>query len=323
MSRIGDLIKRDGNEPVMEKGVPLASKPRAGVRESIASESADPRGALPWLEPAPDDFDDDTLGDEPLLPRKVLLIGAAVFLALLAGVIYAIYMRSGSRPGADLPVVASGAASVDDPRIPLIEAPKTAVREKPKSPGGMQVANIDKQVYDVADGQIVEEPTQMATPAEQPVVRPVPPPPSPAVSKIPDVSPLGVPPTDIRPAAKPPVTAAVKPVIKAVPVKATPGKPLPAKPVPPRIEPVVTAPATVAVSGSVYLQLGAFSTRERAESAWSQLSGKPALAGLSSNIQAASATKFRLRAGPVASREAGDAVCARLKAAGLACLIAK
>jgi cell division protein FtsN len=332
MSRIGDLIKRDANEPVLDIGQPT-TRPAAGnaPAERVAVGSADPRGPLPWLEPAPDDFDDDTIRDEPLIPRKWLGIGSALFLVLLAGVVYAIYKKSSSNAPANAPVLASGAASADDPRIPLIEKSKQAVREKPNAPGGMQVADTDKQVYDVADGQIIETPTQLATAAEEPVERPTAPPPSPAVSKIPDVPPVIVPPTDIRPAAKPPV-ADVKPVIKPTLIEPKPAKPVVvakpvvakpvAKPEPAGPEPVKVVPAIVS-AGSVYLQLGAFSTRDRAEAAWAQVSGKAALAGLSSNIQAAGPGKFRLRAGPLASRDAGEAVCAKLKAGGQACLIAK
>jgi cell division protein FtsN len=315
MSRIGDLIKRDDREPVTNAPEPKLEQEsnRRSVLRSQESGDADNRGALPWLEPAPDDFDDDNLESEPLLSRKWLALGSLLFLALLAGVIYAVYKRSAGSQPEGVSVTTSGAASPDDPRIPLIEAPKASVRERPKTPGGMQVANIDKKIYDVSDGQIIEEDTQIASPPEQPIERPARLPDSPEVSKIPDVPVIAPSPTDIRPTAQArPVTA--KPVIaKAAPI----AKVEPVKPVVPKPAPVVAS------AGGVYLQLGAFSTRERAEAAWSGLSGKPGLSGLSMNIQEAGPAKFRLRAGPLGNRAAGDAACARLKASGQACLIAK
>ncbi len=311
MSRIRDLIKNDENgddrsphrvEPVM-----------AGNAE----------GPLPWLEPAPEDFDDDNLDDQPLIPRKWLMIGGLLFLTLLAGVVYAVYQRSASK-GVSGPVVMAQSPGVDDPRIPLIEAPKAPIREKPANPGGMQVADIDKKVYDVVDGQVTEEPTQLAQGAEVPVERPTPPPPGPPTNPIPDVDQVEPPATVIatpEPVKRPVVKQeSVKPVIEKPVVVQKPAEKPVIKPEPPK--PAVK-PEPVIASGSVYVQLGAFSSRDRAESAWNGLSGKPGLSGLSSNIQAAGPAKFRLRAGPLASRGEAEAVCAKLSAAGQACLIAK
>jgi cell division protein FtsN len=305
MSRIRDLVRRD------DTNLQVATEVQTDV---------DPRGPLPWLEPAPEDFDQD-VGDEPLIPRKWLAIGGLIFFALLAGVIYAIYKKSS---GGSAPMqVAFDKADVTDPRIPLIEAPKTPVRERPADAGGMQMADTDKQVFDVIDGQVTEEPTQLAQGAEMPVDRP--PPPGPDENPIPDVQPVE-PPASILPDPVPakkadPKPPVAKPAQKPAVIKTEPPKPAP-KPTP-APDPVPGPTPVMATAGGIYVQLGAFSSRDRAEAAWGALSGKPGLAGVSSNIQAAGSSKYRLRAGPFGSRSEAEAACARLKASGQACLIAK
>jgi cell division protein FtsN len=310
MSRIRDLVRRDDSSPAVPSG-----------SEAVV----DARGPLPWLEAAPDDFDDDA-ADEPLIPRKWLLLGGLLFLTLLAGVVYAVYQRSAGVE--KLPQVALDKADVDDPRIPMIEAPKTPVRERPADAGGMQMADTDKQVFDVIDGQVTQEPTQLAQGAEMPVDRPAPPP-GPAENPIPDVQPVE-PPMGVLPDPAPVTKVEPKPPVAKPLAKPAEKKPVVAKPVekPPVIKPEPPKPAPVpapvmASSGGIYVQLGAFSSRDRAEAAWGGLSGKPGLSGVSSNIQAAAADKYRLRAGPFGSRAEAEAACSKLKAAGQACLIAK
>lgn len=78
--------------------------------------------------------------------------------------------------------------------------------------------------------------------------------------------------------------------------------------------------------GSVALQLGAFSTRDKAEAAWTKAGGDGALSGLAKRIEPVERdgkTLYRLRAGGVASRDAARALCARLAAAGHACIVAE
>jgi cell division septation protein DedD len=76
------------------------------------------------------------------------------------------------------------------------------------------------------------------------------------------------------------------------------------------------------------VQLGAFSSRDRALAAWDEIRRRPAAAtvleGLSPVIKrivpaAGGRALFRLRAGPFADKTAARQACARLKAAGIAC----
>ncbi len=74
------------------------------------------------------------------------------------------------------------------------------------------------------------------------------------------------------------------------------------------------------------LQLGAFSTRDKADAAWTKAGGDGALSGLTKRIEPVDrdgTTLYRLRAAGVASKAAATALCGRIKAAGNACIVAE
>jgi cell division protein FtsN len=337
MSRLRDIIRREpGAEPeapsgtaipvadpvTMQKEASIDGKERLAHPLAYETAVADPRGKLPWLE-STDNFDDDVDLDQPLIPRKWMLLGGLAFLALLIGVAFTIYKRVGQPSNAGPAVYADGSAAADDPRIPLIEAPKTPIRSEPLDAQGMKIEDQDKTIYDVADGQVVEGPSQMAEAPEQAIARAMTPKSKDAAKIEPGLTP--VPPLDA-----PAVSAPVAVVTELKPEKPKPApKPVAEKPkTEPKPEPKPNPyipPAMASVpesSGSVYLQLGAFSTQERAEAAWSQISGKSGLSGLSSNIKEAGGS-FKLRAGPVGSTAEAKSACAKLTAAGQGCFIAK
>ena len=86
------------------------------------------------------------------------------------------------------------------------------------------------------------------------------------------------------------------------------------------------ADAAPSTGGSVALQLGAFSTRDKAEAAWTKAGGDGALAGLAKRIEPVErdgATLYRLRARGVASKAAASALCGRIRSAGNACIVAE
>ncbi len=130
-------------------------------------------------------------------------------------------------------------------------------------------------------------------------------------------------------AAKPKADAA-KPASDATKPKADAAKP--AKTDTPHDAPKDTAtraaafdPDKPAKGGTVTLQLGAFSTRDKADAAWAKAGGDGALAGLAKRIEPVErngTTLYRLRAGGVAAGSAA-ALCGRLKAAGVACIVAE
>ena len=129
-------------------------------------------------------------------------------------------------------------------------------------------------------------------------------------------------------AAKPeaPKTAAPKPAPAAGPAAAT--KPVPA-PKPAASMPATAAkPATAvkpAAAGGYRVQLGAFSSVEKANSEWQRLTGKYAaqLGGLAPSVvpvDASAGKLFRLQA-RVADEARARAICGALSAAGQACVV--
>lgn len=81
--------------------------------------------------------------------------------------------------------------------------------------------------------------------------------------------------------------------------------------------------APAAASGGVGVQVGAYSTRAKAEEGWTRLSSNPALSGVRHRVvegQADIGTVYRLQA-VAADRDAANALCSRLKAAGIACQV--
>lgn len=156
--------------------------------------------------------------------------------------------------------------------------------------------------------------------------------PAPAPVQIAQAAPLPqpAPPGGSAPAARP-VAAPVSPVTQvpvpaSVPAAPSPvASPLPTpKPVAPPAAKPAPAPAptmTAAANGRWRVQLGAFGEQGRAEALWKALSARvPGLSGLQPFlIEGGGVT--RLQAGPLASQADAAQVCARIKAAGNACLV--
>jgi uncharacterized protein len=90
----------------------------------------------------------------------------------------------------------------------------------------------------------------------------------------------------------------------------------------PRPMPVKKAPVrTAAVTGAYRIQLGAFSNEASARKLWTQLEGRVTdLRNIQPYLTAAGSIT-RLQAGPFASKSAAEAMCAKLKSAGQACLV--
>jgi cell division protein FtsN len=252
--------------------------------------------ALPWLGPATETFEED--GDDRMIPRGWLIGGLAGFLLLLSALVGFIYFRVAKPAGPGNEITAS---NVNPDTLPLITADKTPVRERPADPGGLKVDGADLKVLDVASGELPNEQTSLGQGSETPVSR----------RALPDQS------EPIPPAAEPtpPVVVAQAPAPAPVPPKPM------MKPKPVMAAKAAPSPAPAEAAGGVYLQLGAFSTRDRADAAWSAIKGNFAsLGNLNRNVQEAGPTKFRLRAGPVGSADEARRICSELKAQGQACI---
>ncbi len=161
--------------------------------------------------------------------------------------------------------------------------------------GTVLAGELEQQAGRIRSEQVAGFPINTAPP--RPGVRPIPVPPS--------ETPVGRPgfPSDIPVAGDPvrPAPVAVRPV------------PRPA----PRPAPVSAASNA---GGAWRIQLGAFGNEANAQKLWNSLEGRVAgLSSLQPYLKAAGSVT-RLQAGPFASRATADAMCAKVKAAGQACL---
>jgi hypothetical protein len=255
------------------------------------------------------------------------MIVTAAILVIFGVVIWYVYQRATQSGDALAP--------------PLIKAEQGPVKVAPNDPGGMQVPNQDKAIYDRignngAKTGTVEKllpPPEMpkpeapapAKPVEMAKAAPVAPVtaqplPAPATSAAP-------PPATSAPAAGPPAPApsmldkpAVTAVAPAPPVDTGKAPPAPAKP-------SGTKSPAAADAGLVRIQLGAFRQTSEAEQAWQQLSKKfpDVLAGMNRTVVqidlGEKGVYQRLQAGPLPDRAAATAACEKLKARNQGCIV--
>ena len=268
---------------------------------------------LPWLEPA-GDYEDEPSGVKGKLIAG--LIAAVALIALIFG---------GMSWYSNRDVTGGGSAEAE-----LIKAPSQPYKVLPTNPGGMVVEGQGDTIYAAGAGNDPGGAIDLSALPEEPVTRT-----GPAVDTT-EIATANLPPsTAARPGVPVPQARPVpqpqKPAVAARPVQNTttlPVKtataPLP-KPAAPAARPAV-APAPVATGNGTYgLQLGAFSTRAKAESAWKSLSGRFAFVGaLNKSVEPVAkgaATLYRLRASGIGSRASADNLCARLKVSGDSCTV--
>lgn len=207
--------------------------------------------------------------------------------------------------------------------IPVIRRPQTAVKIKPDNPGGMEIPNQDKDVYNIVekknvDNTIVEN---LLPVPEQP--------------KLPDIVPEV---TDINENA-----TNLDEIVEEVSEPASEVAAVPEKPVEildntkekvteaiaePKVKSEVKeeikpeVKETVAVGGKWQIQLIASKNKESVEQTWKNLSAKYTdLQKFTHEVQStdlgAQGIFYRLRAGAFATRDDAAKVCASLKAKGL------
>ncbi|MBR1756533.1 MAG: SPOR domain-containing protein [Alphaproteobacteria bacterium] len=218
--------------------------------------------------------------------------------------------------------------------IPVIRRPQTAVKIKPENPGGMEIPNQDKDVYNIVekknvDNTVIEN--LLPTP-EQPKLPDIVPEVTdvdenaanldeiveevvaPAENKAEQSATLPEKPNDVLEAPKPTevekkVEAAIKPVVKEEPKE----------------EPKAEVPAS---AGNWQIQLIASKNKTAVEKTWQTLSAKYAdLQQYPHEVQTsdlgAQGIFYRLRAGAFATRDAAAKACATLKTKGLKDCIVK
>lgn len=265
----------------------------------------------------------DAPTEDDMLParsaRRSLLFGALIGLAAAAGAAWYI-LGTGGQP-------ASGPQEV-----PVVKAEKAPVKVRPADPGGMDVPNQDKLVYNrVEQGSVKPEVEHLLPQPNQPRELPR------------SADPLGdgmapLPPPLPETAAKPVETVKVTP---PAPHVETPKAVEPPKPAPAPIAPVakaepskpVEAPkpapsAAPAAAGTWQVQLGALKDEAGAEQAWQRaVKTAPELGKLNHEILradlGAKGVFYRLRAGNFSAREQANGLCEGLKAKGVGCVVAQ
>ena len=192
--------------------------------------------------------------------------------------------------------------------LPLIEADDSPTKHRPAEPGGMVIPNQDKLVYEtLGDERNLDKIERLLPPPEEPMPPPEPTAPPTVVEPVPEAAP------------EPAVVAPSVPVGEQAPIPSP-------KPV---IQPPPAPTETAAPLVGVRVQLAALRSRADAEAAWRRLkrANGDLLGGLESEVArvdlADKGVFYRLRAGPLASAAKAGALCVRLKARNLDCLVVK
>lgn len=219
--------------------------------------------------------------------RRSLFITLAATLTLIAVVAIGAFLLLTRQDEA------SGEGYMEAAQAPLITAEAGPWKVKPEDPMGLDVEGQDQTLY--AAGIGIDETSNIDTAAlpEEPLPRP-----GTAKDLLPPV--MQTAPLDSQSREKRPETT----------------------PELPRKDPVLPPPAPqkLVISPRSSVQLGAFSSRERAEAAWAVLVGKHGLIGVTpqySAIERDGKTLWRLRA---TGGNAAD-ICARLTKTGDSCTV--
>lgn len=239
------------------------------------------------------------------------------------------------------------AASVN---VPVIRADTTPYRVPPKDPGGMEVPDRDKKVFEVIDpGQArpeaerllgeaespVQPPSESAPPlAAQPATPPLPPAAAPAASGASGAAPAEQPKAAAPQPAGDKSIAALPP--EAPPMEKPAAKPAPAptpepaaqpKPAAKKAAPTVTV---AALERSFRIQILSIPSETAVRQQWERLrkSNSDLFGGLKLLVKRADLGRtkgvyYRLQIGPLANEAKAKALCARVKARRMGCLIVR
>lgn len=261
-------------------------------------------------------FDDDYYGRDQAggRGRTIGLIVGVVAGAVIAG--FAAWTVFG--PGSES----------DGGRTPLIVAEPEPYKVRPKDPGGMQVENQDKLVYERVGGassnpgaeNILPPPEAPKAPEPAPVA--ITPPPAPVVAPV----------VTVEPPVEPPSPDVVEAAPEAVQPPVAVEAPEPAPVVAPVAleEPKKTLESMVAaLSGDYLIQIAALRSEEAAESEWKRVSTRYSslLGAYNQKILRADLGErgifYRLRAGPLKDRSAAEQLCESLAAENVGCLVVR
>ena len=244
--------------------------------------------------PYPDDGDDRA---PPARRRGLKIAAAAVAVAVIAGLAGYAYVETTRPRGGE---------------VPLIKAEPGPAKKRPEEPGGMTIPNQDKLVYEAMSDEAGEAKVERLLP---PPEEPLPPPSEPEASTPPVTPP-------VAPPVEPPVTPPAAPPTKAEPA--------------PSPKPVAVAPSkgmrpAPALAVKTYmLQLAAFRSARQADVAWQRIrkANSDVLRGLEPKVERVDlgpgkGVFFRLRAGLLGDEATAKALCTRLKARRIDCLVVR
>lgn len=233
---------------------------------------------------------------------------------------------------------------------PLIKAETTPVKVRPETPGGMDVPNQDKQVYSRISGtEAPDKQVRLQPPPEIPVARLTPlgaakTGKAESVAKAtPDPSPAKL--EQLLPPLPKPIAKAPSPPSEPTPAPKTATAPTPPPAPAAKAEPAASGPsssptekldiaavakrvaAVTPAAGGHRIQLLASKSQAKAKLARTRMlkSHGKLLSGLAFTVDRADLGKrgvfYRLRAGPLADRDAAEKLCARFKARKVECVI--
>jgi SPOR domain len=238
-------------------------------------------------------------------PRRLLATALALFvMGLFGGGLWFAYIQEKGHAGGD-------AVSGD---VPLIRADERPTKVKPERPGGMEIPDRDKLIYNPS--RSVTE--HLLPPPEKPMPRPAPPPPTPPPQ-----------PEGMRSAGAAPATSAT-PEIPSAAIPAAQPQQQPAAPPgkAPQQAPGVSKPAATKGAGT-RLRLGSVRSEDAARQEWERIkrNNTDLLGSLSATpIRADLGDKgiyYRIQTGPVADPAVAERICSELKQRSIGCIIAR
>lgn len=243
---------------------------------------------LPWLEPAELEYEEEG----GFLTRRTLIVGALAVMLVVA-LLWAIAEYWGGE-GITIP---------EGDNVPLVKAPAGPYKVEPDDRGGMDLPEGELATHAVAEGEQLAGEVAVDALPEDPV---------------PVVPPVGTGEAESAPVSTLPDAQRAE---REVPLDET----IEPEPREARPDSAASASAETAPTGDAAVQLGAFSSRGRADEVWSTLSERYSylgdLAKSVESVEVGGKTLYRLRASGLQGRAAAADMCARLKAAGEQCVV--
>lgn len=239
-----------------------------------------------WLQPLPVEY----AAEGDMTGRRMFVAALTVIvLAIFGGLIWYSYME-GANNGP----------------VPVVRADNSVIKIKPENPGGLEVLNQDKNVFNRVTSGETEYDESLGASAELPLDRP----------KV--KTPEREMPEKIADTATAPKQKAQdeNPVVKPESIAESVAKTVAA-----------IAPSVKGGTDGFLVQLGAFGKQESAERLWKKLKSDNAalLSGLNPDVMMIDLGKkgvlYRLRGGEITSRKQADDICAGLKAKKQACIV--